>query len=88
MKHQVVARHQEGRKACQTSCTPPAATRGSPSACWRPSVRTKLAVEAITKSAETMSSAIPDGGKASSSMPPAGHLGDVVREVRTDVKRA
>ena len=44
------------------------------SACSRPSARTKLAVEAITKSAEAMISGIFDGGKRRSSMPPAATL--------------
>ena len=42
------------------------------SACSRPSARKKLAVEAITKSAEAIISASSVGGRQRSSMPAAG----------------
>ena len=54
----------------------------------RPSARKKLAVEAITKSAAAIVSAIPDTGIQRSSIPTAGGLGDVVGKLGADVERA
>ena len=44
------------------------------SACSRPSARKKLAVDAITKSADAMIAALSEGGTQRSSMPAAATL--------------